>query len=333
MMLTAPDARVAVATHPVRTVLLLVAAFATGIGVALQSRVNGELGQRLGDGFVTAVISFGSGLIILSIAFLFWRPGRDGMRRVADAVRTRSIPWWYLVGGAGGAFFVISQSTVVGLVGVALFTVGVVAGQIVSSLLIDRRGLGSMAAKPVTAQRLVGAIVALLAVVLAASSELRGDLPFWVLLIPFMAGLGVGWQLAVNGQVRAIARSALTATFGNFLVGTVLLVVAAVIHTAIVGWPTHFPPTPWLYLGGVIGTAFIAAQVLIVRSLGVLLMGLALLSGQLVTAVVIDLLAPVPGHPLAPFTIVGALLTLVAVAIAATPRRVSATASSGSPSP
>ncbi|MEO6114986.1 MAG: DMT family transporter [Pseudolysinimonas sp.] len=307
--------------HPMRLALLLVVAFAAGVGVALQSRINGELGQKLDDGFFAAIISFGSGFVILAIAALFWRPGRRGTRLVVTAVRTRSIPWWYVIGGSAGAFFVLTQSLVVGLVGVALFTVGVVAGQTMSSLLIDRRGLGTMRPKPVTWQRLVGAIIALLAVVVAASPELRGDVPLWVLVFPFVAGLGVGGQGAVNGQVRAVAGSAFTATFGNFLVGAALLLVAAVIHTAIIGWPAYFPPMPWLYSGGVVGIAFIAAQTIIVRTTGVLLMGLAVLSGQVVTAVVFDLVAPVQAQAISPLTIVGAAMTLVAVVIAAVPWR------------
>lgn len=322
-----------------RLALLLLAAFGTGVLVALQSRINGQLGQQLGDGFLAALISFGSGFVILSFACLFWRPGRRGIVRVASAVRTRRIPWWFVVGGTAGALFVLSQTLVVGLVGVALFTVGVVAGQTVSSLAIDRRGMGSMAAKPVTARRLVGAALALAAVVLAGSSEVRPDIAAWVLLVPFAAGLAVGWQQAVNGQVKTIAESAFTATFGNFAVGASVLLVAAVIHSAIVGWPTHFPTTPWLYLGGLVGTVFIGGQSTIVRSTGVLLMGLAVLSGQLVTAVLFDLLAPVQSHPIAPLTIVGSGLTLVAVVIASLPRRRRrgsppyATEPSGSPSP
>lgn len=324
-----------------RLALLLLAAFGTGVLVALQSRINGQLGQQLGDGFLAALISFGSGFVILSVACLFWRPGRRGIVRVASAVRTRRIPWWFVVGGTAGALFVLSQTLVVGLVGVALFTVGVVAGQTVSSLAIDRRGMGSMAAKPLTARRLVGAGLALAAVVLAGSSEVRPGIAAWVLLVPFAAGLAVGWQQAVNGQVRTIAESALTATFGNFAVGASVLLVAAVIHTAIVGWPTHFPTTPWLYLGGLVGTVFIGGQSTIVRSTGVLLLGLAVLSGQLLTAVLFDLLAPVQSHPIALLTIVGSGLTLVAVATVSLPRRRPrrrgsppyATEPSGSPSP
>ena len=309
------------AAHPLRTALLLLAAFGTGILVALQSRINGQLGAELGDGVLAALISFGSGFVILVVASIFWRPGRVGIGRVVTAVRTRSIPWWFVVGGAAGAFFVVTQSLVVGLVGVALFTVGIVAGQTVSSLLVDRRGMGSMLPKRVTAQRLVGAVLAVLAVLLAASSEVRPDIPLWVLIVPFAAGLAVGWQQAVNGQVKAVAGSAFTATFGNFAVGATLLLIAAVVPVALVGWPAHFPVTPWLYFGGAVGTIFIAGQAAIVRSTGVLLMGLAVLSGQLVTAVVFDVVAPVQSRPIGVATIVGAALTLVAVLVAALPRR------------
>ncbi|HEY4225821.1 MAG TPA: DMT family transporter [Pseudolysinimonas sp.] len=311
----------AVSNHPMRLALLLLAAFISGTLVALQSRINGQFGAQLGDGFIAAAISFGSGLLILAIAMLIWRQGRVGAWRVVTALRTRAIPWWFVVGGSAGALFVLTQSLVVGLVGVALFTVGVVAGQTTSSLLIDRSGLGTMAPKPVTVPRVIGAGLALVAVVVAASTELRPGLPFLALIVPFLAGAGVGWQGAVNGQVRTVAGSALTATFGNFLVGTTLLVLAAIGHTLIVGWPAQLPTNPLLYLGGAVGTIFIAAQAVIVRSTGVLLMGLAVLSGQLVTAVVFDLVLPVQARAISPLTIIGAALTLVAVLIAAIPRR------------
>ena len=307
--------------HPMRTALLLVASFGSGVLVALQSRINGQLGLQLGDGFVAALISFGSGFVILALASIFWRPGRRGLVQVADAVRTGRIPWWYLTGGAAGAFFVLTQSLVVGLIGVALFTVGVVAGQTTSSLLIDRRGIGTLPSRPVSWPRLLGAALAVIAVILAASPEVRGSLPFWILVAPFLVGAGVGWQGAANSQVRGIAGSAFTATFINFALGVVVLLIAAVIRLAIAGWPTHLPTSPWLYLGGAIGCVFIAAQAIIVRRTGVLLMGLAVLSGQLVTAVLFDLIAPVQSHAIAAITVVGAGLTLVSVLIAAIPAR------------
>lgn len=309
------------AATPGRLALALVAAFGTGTLIALQTRLNGELGQRLGDGFLAAFISFGSGLVILALASLVWRPGRRGIRRVITALRERSIPWWLVLGGAGGAVFVLGQGLTVGALGVALFTIAVVCGQTVSSLLLDHRGLARMPATPATPQRVVGAALAVVAVAVAVSDRLRPDVPIVALVIPLIAGVLVGWQQAVNGQVRQVAGSAFTATLGNFLVGTAVLGVALVVHTAFAGWHPVFPAEGWLYLGGFLGCVFIATQAVIVRTTGVLLMGLALLAGQIAASVVFDVLLPVSGSGLHIVTIVGSALVLVAVVIAAFPSR------------
>jgi transporter family-2 protein len=314
--------------HPTRVALAALAAFVSGIGVATQSRINGQLGADLGDGFVAAFLSFGSGFVILAIAVALSRDARRGLGRAVSAVRERRIPWWYLIGGAAGAFFVLTQSLVIGVIGVALFTIGIVAGQMTSSMLIDRRGFGTMGPKRLTVTRIAGAALAVAGVMLAVSGQLRADVSWWLLVAPFLAGLGVGFQQAANGQVRAVTGSALAATFGNFLVGTTLLTIALLIHLLVAPWPAHFPSNPLLYLGGVVGVLFIGTQVLVVRTVGVLVLGLAILSGQLAAAVLYDLILPIPGHVFAVTGALGAAITLIAVVIAVIPVR----GPSGSPS-
>nr|WP_281369322.1 DMT family transporter [Leifsonia shinshuensis] len=296
--------------------MALVCAILCGGGVALQSRINGELGQRLDDGVTAAVISFGSGLLILLVAMAIARAGRRGFRRVAAALRSRELPWWYVAGGSAGAFLVLSQGVAAAVLGVALFTVAVVAGQTVSGLVLDRIGLGPGGRRPLTPARLAGAVIALGAVTWAVSAQLGGPVPVWLMLLPLIAGLGLGWQQAVNGQVRVVAESALTATFINFVVGTSVLLVVMAVDWSLRGLPKPLPTEPWLYLGGAIGCVFIAAAALIVRITGVLLLGLATVAGQLVTALLLDLLAPSSPAPVAFSTIAGTLLALVAVAVA-----------------
>jgi transporter family-2 protein len=309
-MSSAPD------RHPMRVAFATAAAFVSGAMVALQSRINGQLSGELGDGFVTAFVSFGSGLVLLAVIVAIAPTGRRGIARVVHAVRGRRIPWWFLAGGAGGALFVLSQSLVVALLGVALFTVGIVAGQAASSLLIDRVGVGTMAPRPLTVLRVVGAVLALVAVVVAVSGQLRSDVPFWLLIAPLVAGFAAGGQQAVNGQLRETADSPLAATFISFLVGTTVLAIALLVHLMVVPWPTAFPVNPLLYTGGLVGCVFIAIQTIAVRTTGVLLMGLAVLSGQVVAAAVLDLVLPVPGHEVGVTTLIGAGLTLVAVVVA-----------------
>ena len=314
MTTEAAHSRPAVATGVAGAVLV-------GVLTAIQSRVNGELGRALADGYLAAVISFGSGLLILAVALAVWTPGRRGLRAAFGSVREGSTPWWYLCGGAGGALFVLSQGITGAVLGVALFTVAVVCGQTISGLAIDRNGIGHTPPAAITVTRLVGSALALVAVGVAVSAGFGGDIPAWMLLLPFVSGLAVAVQQAVNGQVRRVAGSAFTATFMNFLVGTTVLLIACLVHEAIVGLPERMPTNPLLYLGGLIGAIFIGGAVIVVRVTGVLLLGLGSVAGQLVMSLVLDLVLPAPGRVVVASTVVGTVLTLVAVVIAAIPSR------------
>ena len=173
--------------------LAVLGAIACGAGVAVQSRINGQLGVELQDGYLGAVISFGSGLVILTILMLFIRGGRTGVQRTLTAIRANEIPWFYAVGGAAGGFFVLTQGLASAALGVALFSIGVVCGQTVSGVIIDRIGLGPIEPRFLTKQRLIGAALALAAVAIAASSQFAGESNPWLFLLPFVAGLGIAW--------------------------------------------------------------------------------------------------------------------------------------------
>jgi transporter family-2 protein len=319
---SAPTAPSAVEPHRGIPMWLAVA-FAVCFGAlnAIQSRINGELGHQIGDGFTAAVISFGSGLVILSIAMLLWPTGRRGLGKVRHALRVRSLSWWQVLGGTAGAFYVLSQSLTASILGVALFTVAVVAGQTVSGLAMDRFGIGPGGHRPLTAPRVIGAALTLVAVAWAVSGQISGGVPLWLMWMPLVAGIGQGWQQAVNGRVRVAAGSALTATFLNFVFGTIVLAVGAAVHALYVGLPTSLPGDPWLYIGGALGCIFIAGSALIVRTTGVLVLGLGIVAGQLLSALALDLLAPASGHPLVFATVGGTTLALVAVLIVGIRRR------------
>ncbi len=283
--------------------------------MAVQTRINGALGVAIGDGFTAGVISFGSGLLILLVVLAFVPKGRAGLAVVVDDLRTRRAPVWSVLGGVAGAFFVLSQGITGAVIGVALFSVALVAGQTISGLVLDRIGFGPNGAAGFTWPRLTGAALAVVAVTWSMSSQLAGNFPIWMLLMPVVAGFGSGWQSAVNGRLRARSGSALTATFVNFLVGTTALVLVAVVRNSIAGWPTALPAEPVLYLGGLIGCVFIGVNAFLVAHTGVLLLGLGTVAGQLFASVTIDAIAP--GHtPLGASTVIGALLALVAVCIA-----------------
>lgn len=298
----------------------LVAAVVVGMAIATQSRINGELAGRIGDGVVAALISFTVGLALLIVVALVAPRVRRGLRRVRDTVRAGRLRRWQLLGGVFEAFLVISQGLSVGAVGVAVFTVAVVAGQAVSSLLVDRAGLGPGAARPVTAPRVIGAALAIAAVLLAVSDRLGAPGGLALALLPALAGVGVAWQQAVNGRVGA-AGGPLPAALINFAVGTTLILLVAAIEVALRGLPGPLPTNPVLYLGGPLGILFIATAAAVVPLTGVLLLGLGAVAGQLIAAVLLDLLVPAAGEGLTATTVAGTALTLVAVTVAALPGR------------
>jgi len=308
----------------------LAAAFGIGVLVAVQSRVNGDLGRRLGDGIAAALISFGSGLILLLIACAVVPRVRAGLvnvwytiRQPGDRPSGSGLRWWQCIGGIAGAFLVATQSITVSVIGVAVFTVAVVAGQAISSLVVDRIGFGPAGPQPLTIVRVVGAVVALLAVVLAVSDRLSHPAGLVLAVLPALGGLGTAVQQAINGRVARTASpdayGAVTAAVVNFLVGTAALAVVFIVDLALRGAPRPLPTEPWLYVGGACGVAFISLAAAVVRVVGVFLLGLGTIAGQLIASLLLELFLPAAKDPVTLPVVVGTLLALAAVILAAIP--------------
>lgn len=292
-----------------------------GALTALQARINGTLGAEIGDGFVAAAVSFSSGLVILVVLSALIPGGRRGFGRLVAGIRTRTIPPWMLLGGLVGAFTVASQGLTVATIGVALFTVGFVAGQTTGGMVLDRIGYGPAGVVPVTVRRLVGALLAIAGVVVCLSGDALGGVPLWMLVVPAIAGAGVAWQQGTNGRLRVRVESPLTATLVNFIGGTVVLVIAAGVHIGLVGAPRTVPTEPWLYLGGAVGVIYIFLSSVVVRRTGVLLLGLGSVVGLLTTSVLLDALWPAPAAPSTPVALLAAAVAIAGVAVAAVPWR------------
>ncbi len=291
-----------------------------GVMTAVQARINGVLGVEVHNGVVAGLISFAVGLVALIVVISCLPSARRGVARLRDGVRAKTIPAWMLLGGACGALTVSTQGITAGVLGVSLFTVGVVAGQTMHGLVLDRIGFGPAGVVAVTPGRVLGAALALAAVGISLSGDVLASAPLWMLLLPFAAGVGIAWQAATNGRLAQRVQSPITATFVSFVAGTVALLIAAGISVAITGMPAAPPTEPWLYLGGLLGFAYILLGAFVVAHTGVLLMGLGSVLGQLAASVVIDLVWPTPAGPAA-WQLAAMIVVAVASVIAATARR------------
>jgi transporter family-2 protein len=291
--------------HHLPTALPLTAACVSGALVAVQQRINGDLGTSLHDPLLAAVVSFVTGLVAVTVLLLLRKGSRAQLRVLRD------IPWWTRLGGLGGATLVAVGATAAPKIGVALLTVGLVAGSTIGGLLVDRIGLAPGGVRGITGPRALGAVLCLLAIGISAAEGVRSSSPFLLGLVVLAGGL-ISFQQAVNGRVRH-ATDALVATFVNFVVGTCGLLLGLLLREVLVGvradaWPdlAH----AYLYLGGPIGAGFVAVAALVVRPLGVLRLGLAVTAGQLLGGVLIDL-----DRGVAVATLAAGVLTMAAVAV------------------
>lgn len=300
--------------------LALGGAIAIGTMTAVQARINGVLGVRVGDGVVAGLVSFSVGLLALIVVVASLPSGRRGVARLWTGVRDRSIPGWMLLGGACGALTVSTQGLTAGVLGVSLFTVGVVAGQTLHGLILDRVGFGPAGVVAVTPGRVIGGALALAAVGISLGGGVLDSAPLWMLMLPFAAGVGIAWQAATNGRLSQRVRSPIVATLTSFVAGTLVLIVAATVSVAIGGMPEALPSEPWLYLGGLLGFAYILLGAFIVVHTGVLLMGLGSVLGQLTASVVIDVLWPTAAGP-ATWQLVTMVVIAVASVVVAVPWR------------
>jgi transporter family-2 protein len=313
-----------VSTHAGRTryVLAVIASVISGAMVALQTRINGEFGLALGNGTLAALISFASGLVLVAGVVLAFPQGRAGLVGVRQALRTQELPWWAILGGVGGAFLVLSQGLGAGVLGVALFSIAVVTGQTLGAVFIDTRGWVGAPVVPLTLWRALGALVVVLGVLIALDFSTDDVGPGLTLLVlPFLAGFGVGFQQAINGRVSRVARFSGTATLINFVVGTAALVLAFVVSLPFVGLPDTLPTTWWLWAGGAVGGIFIAIQVATVSIIGVLGLGVSLVTGQLVGSLLLDVFVPVGSFGISAGTIIGAAITLAGALVVTASRK------------
>lgn len=296
---------------------------AAGIGVllAIQARINGTLGVRMDDAIAAGLISFVGGFVVLLVCTFGAASARRGWRNLgAELRRPGGLRPWQCLGGVCGGYLVFTQCIAATALGIALFTVAVVAGQVSSGLVVDRLGLGPSGPQRVTPARLFGAGLTVVAVLIAVSAQFGSGQASWLVLLPVLAGVGLGWQAAVNGRMKQAAGSTVLAATLNFGVGMTALALAFAVEVMLRGLP-HFPAEVWLYTGGFLGIFVIGGSVALVRYTGVLVLSLGMIAGQLIGALLLDMFAPTAGMGIPTSTVFGVLLTLVAVAVAAMPDR------------
>ena len=290
----------------------------SGFMIAMQARVNGELSHRLDNAPQAALVSFSSGLFFIAIYALFSKRVHQGLRKLRAAVSSGQIPKWRLLAGALGGAFVAIQTSIVFLIGVALYSVASIAGQTAVSLIVDRIGLTGGGPKLISPRRVTAAGITVLAVLVSVWDKLEGvDFEVFSVILATVAGALVGVQRALNGQINEYSEDSYTTSLLNFITGTSFLVIFILLLTVL--GKNESQPLPsgpwWIYTGGIIGVIYIAFTALIVQHLGVLTFTLYSVGGQLFGSLILDLYLPSEGISVSWYLVTGIALTYVGVVV------------------
>ena len=290
----------------------------SGVMIALQARANGELSYRLDNAPQAALVSFSSGLFFITIYAIFSPKIKEGIRRLRAAVSSGEIPKIRLLAGSLGGAFVALQTSVVPLIGVALYSVASIAGQSAVSLLVDRIGLTGGGVKLISPRRIAAAFITVIAVLVSVLDKLEADnFQLFALLLAVIAGALVGVQRALNGQINEHSQNSYTTSLLNFITGTSFLTLFIIILIAL--GRVELQPLPigpwWIYTGGVIGVIYIAATSLIVQHLGVLTFTLFSVGGQLIASLLLDIYSPTQGVSVSWYLVSGIAMTYIGVLV------------------
>ncbi|UVL53612.1 DMT family transporter [Pseudomonas sp. B21-036] len=137
-------------------------AIAAGLGITLQTTLNGQLAKGVGgDSVAAALFSFTAGAVCLGVFSLM----RGGI--VASLAAVPAQPWWSLLGGLLGGGALLSYVVLAPKIGLSALLGLAIAGQIISSLVIDHFGLMGASERPVSLIKLAGSMVMLAGLAIA----------------------------------------------------------------------------------------------------------------------------------------------------------------------
>lgn len=270
----------------------LAVAITSGAVIAVQGKLNGELATRGAGALVSSWFAY-LGAFVMAVVLLAVL-GRLGpaLRSLREARR-----WWFAV-GLCSVPLVMSMAVGIPIVGVALASVCSVAGQTVSGLVLDSRGVGLDAPLRLTVRRGVAGLGALLGLVVAVASSpvpSTGTVlaAIGTGLFLFVGGLLLSVQSAGNGVVATRTGDPLVPTVASVAGGLAGLTVVCAVAAAVGGLSDVALPSLstdwWVYLGGPLGALITLSAAFAVRTLGTFAMTLSIVGGQLVMALALDI--------------------------------------------
>lgn len=144
-------------------ILAYILSLLTGACMTLQSGVNTQLKEKVGNPVLSALISFGVGFITLVIVYSLLTLNKNS--KMFSISNIKNTPLWLFTGGILGAFVVFSNIFVAPKIGFCNMFSLIILGQIVLALVLDHFGVFGVK-HAINLPRVIGIILLLTGVIL-----------------------------------------------------------------------------------------------------------------------------------------------------------------------
>lgn len=282
--------------------LFVFLAFLSGVFLPVQGSMNATLLEPTNSLIFPAVISFALGGVSL-LLIIWYDPRKHKVKTESTCTLLKSASLTaLLVPGLVGAYYVTLSPILGAELGFSLFFVGIVTGNLVSAAVADHYGLVGLAVRKLTIFRLLSMFGVLigsgLSVYESIASNDENTLPLFKIIIfmglSFFSGalfpIQVGLNAGLTEQMNTLPHRV---TFWSFITGTIYLIIATTVSL--------FIPSVgelnveglkglefWQFLGGPLGAAYVFLTIYLGPKIGVSLLLVAAIGGQLSTSLVID---------------------------------------------
>lgn len=252
----------------------------TGLVVAFIISVNGILADSYGL-FNSTVIVHIVGVVFALLICIF------GKHKIHLA---KGQPFWLYLGGAIGFFTTVFNSFAFGKISVSSIVALGLAGQMITSLLIDSFGLFGMEKHSLRKSSLAGLAFALAGIVVMLDTSVASGI--YAVLFSLAGGVTVVLSRTLNARL-AKHTGDMQSSFYNHIVGLVVAIVAALIIAEPLPAIQFSLGTSWMYCGGMLGITLVLLYNLTVPKVPSFRLTLLSFIGQVFTGIVIDLMMAV----------------------------------------
>jgi transporter family-2 protein len=132
-----------------------------------------------------------------------------------------------------------------------------------------------------------------------------------LLLLAIVAGFCLPTQAGVNANLNLLTRSSILSAAISFAVGTIVLVIYALLLRTPLPAIEDVTRSPWwIWIGGGIGAFFVVSTIILAPRLGAGAMVASVVAGQMLASMILDHFGLIgyPVHPISALRLVGVIM-------------------------